>query len=88
MVYNKGYLHNDLNLDNIVIGNSLNGKLKPYIIDFGKACPILSRMGKSTFLVIPRRKCTKRSTHKLHQTCVMALWNSRHLLMSTHLGEL
>ena len=31
---------NDLKLDNIILGNSLSGKLKPYIIDFGKACPV------------------------------------------------
>lgn len=39
-VHASGFLHNDLKLDNIVVGNSLSGKLKPYIIDFGKACPI------------------------------------------------
>ena len=39
-VHSSGFLHNDLKLDNIVLGNSLSGKLKPYIIDFGKACPV------------------------------------------------
>ena len=34
------FLHNDLKLDNVVLGNSVSGKLKPYIIDFGKACPV------------------------------------------------
>jgi serine/threonine protein kinase len=39
-VHSSGFLHNDLKLDNVVLGNSLSGKLKPYIIDFGKACPV------------------------------------------------
>ena len=39
-VHASGFLHNDLKLDNVVVGNSLSGKLKPYIINFGKACPI------------------------------------------------
>ena len=34
------FLHNDLKVDNVVIGDTLSGKLKPYIIDFGKACPV------------------------------------------------
>lgn len=43
----KGYLHNDLKLDNIVIGNTVNRKLKPYT--FGKVymCPI--KNGKKYF---------------------------------------
>ena len=39
-VHTSGFLHNDLKLDNVVVGNSFSGKPKPYIIDFGKACPI------------------------------------------------
>ena len=39
-VHTSGFLHNDLKLDNVVLGNSLSGNLKPYIIDFGKACLI------------------------------------------------
>ena len=34
------FLHNDLKVDNVVIGDTLSGKLKPYIIDFSKACPV------------------------------------------------
>lgn len=47
-VHTSGVLHNDLKLDNVVVGNSLSGTLKPYIIDFGKACPIIK--GKKYFL--------------------------------------
>ena len=39
-VHASGFLHNDLKLDNMVVGNSLSGKLKLYN-DFGKACPIV-----------------------------------------------
>ena len=39
-IHNMTFLHNDLKLDNVVIGDTLSGKLKPYIIDFGKACPV------------------------------------------------
>ena len=39
-VHTSGFLHNDLKLDNVVVGISLSGKLRPYIIDFGKACPV------------------------------------------------
>ena len=47
-VHNKGFLHNDLKLDNIVLGNSVSKPLKAYIIDFGKAC--LSDHGKKYHL--------------------------------------
>ena len=36
-IHNMTFLHNDLKLDNVVIGDTLSGKL---IIDFGKACPV------------------------------------------------
>ena len=39
-IHSSGFLHNDIKLDNIVVGNSITGKIKPYIIDFGKACHI------------------------------------------------
>ena len=39
-VHTSGFLHNDLKLDDVVLGSFLSGNLKPYIIDFGKACPI------------------------------------------------
>ena len=39
-IHHKGFLHNDLKLDNIVIGSTLTQNMRPYIIDFGKACPI------------------------------------------------
>ena len=31
VVRTSGFLHNDLKLDNVVLGNSLSGNLKPYI---------------------------------------------------------
>ena len=36
-IHGRGYLHNDVKLDNIVLGTTRTGELKPYIIDFGKA---------------------------------------------------
>ena len=36
-IHGRGYLHNDVKLDNIVLGATRTGELKPYIIDFGKA---------------------------------------------------
>ena len=51
----KGYLHNDLKLDNIVIGNTVNRKLKPYT--FGKVCPI--KNGKKYF-----RRDTEKEVYK------------------------
>ena len=36
-IHGQGYLHNDIKLDNIVLGTTKTGALKPYIIDFGKA---------------------------------------------------
>ena len=36
-IHGQGYLHNDIKLDNIVLGTTTTGELKPYIIDFGKA---------------------------------------------------
>lgn len=41
-VHDKGILHNDLKLDNVVLGNTKSGLLKTFIIDFGKACTILA----------------------------------------------
>ncbi len=40
-IHAAGFIHNDIKLDNIVLGNSANGNtMKAYIIDFGKACAI------------------------------------------------
>lgn len=36
-IHGQGFLHNDIKLDNIVLGITRNRELKPYIIDFGKA---------------------------------------------------
>ncbi len=33
-------LHNDLKLDNVAIGTSVSMQVRPYIIDFGKACSV------------------------------------------------
>ena len=38
-IHSLRFLHNDLKLDNVVIGSTMSGTLKPYVIDFGKACP-------------------------------------------------
>ena len=37
-IHTKGFLHNDLKLDNVVLGNTVSEKFRPFIIDFGKAC--------------------------------------------------
>ena len=39
-IHGQGFLHNDIKLDNVVLGTNRTGELKPYIIDFGKACQI------------------------------------------------
>ena len=44
-IHNKGYLHNDIKLDNIVLGDGVNGRICAYLIDFNKAC--LISCGKS-----------------------------------------
>ena len=36
-IHGRGYLHNDIKLDKIVLGTTSTGELKPYIVDFGKA---------------------------------------------------
>ena len=38
-IHDKGFLHNDIKSDNIVL-YAESAKLKPVLIDFGKACPI------------------------------------------------
>ena len=38
-IHNKGFLHNDIKTDNIVFYIEC-AKLKPILIDFGKACPV------------------------------------------------
>lgn len=37
-IHKMNVLHNDLKLDNIVLGTTYSGCLKAYIVDFGKAC--------------------------------------------------
>lgn len=37
-IHNSGILHNDIKLDNIVIGDTVSTSVRAYIIDFGKAC--------------------------------------------------
>jgi len=39
-VHTKGFLHNDLKLDNVVLGHSYSNTVKPYVVDFGKACTV------------------------------------------------
>ena len=39
-IHKKEILHNDLKLDNIVLGTTKSHSLKAYIVDFGKACSI------------------------------------------------
>ena len=39
-MHGLGYLHNDLKLDNVVLGKSWSRPLKAYIVDFGKACKV------------------------------------------------
>ena len=36
-IHRQNFLHNDLKLDNIVLGTTSTKQLKPYIIDFGTA---------------------------------------------------
>ena len=45
--------HNDLKLDNIVLGNSITKPLRAYIVDFGKACRVSN--GK-TYTLSPEDK--------------------------------
>ena len=59
-IHTSGFLHNDLKLDNVVIGNSFTGKLKPYIIDFGKACSLAK--GK-TYSLSDTEKAMYRKEH-------------------------
>ena len=37
-IHTKGFVHNDLKLDNVVIGTTVSAVRVPFIIDFGKAC--------------------------------------------------
>ena len=37
-IHKMQILHNDLKLDNVVLGTSISGQLKVFIVDFGKAC--------------------------------------------------
>ncbi len=39
-IHNSGLLHNDLKPDNVAIGTSVSMQVRPYIIDFGKACSV------------------------------------------------
>ena len=39
-VHTKGFLHNDLKVDNVVLGHSYSKTVKPYVVDFGKACTV------------------------------------------------
>ncbi len=39
-IHSSGFLHNDIKLDNIVLGSSITKPIRAYIIDFGKACMI------------------------------------------------
>ena len=57
-VHSKGYLHNDLKSDNIVLGGSYSRSIKAYIIDFGKACKATD--GKQYYLSMEEKKIYKR----------------------------
>lgn len=37
-IHTLGFLHNDIKLDNIVLGESCSRPVRGYIVDFGKAC--------------------------------------------------
>ena len=39
-IHDQSILHNDLKLDNVVIGETINKCIRAYIVDFGKACPL------------------------------------------------
>ena len=39
-IHAKSVLHNDLKLDNIVLGESCSRPIRAYIVDFGKACKL------------------------------------------------
>ena len=64
-VHTSGFLHNDLKLDNVVVGISLSGKLRPYITHFGKACPVAR--GKKYSLKGKTLSFTRKSIHRLHR---------------------
>ena len=47
-IYEKGILHNDLKLNNIVLDNR-DGVYNPVIIDFGKSVPMSAARGPKSF---------------------------------------
>ena len=53
-IHGQGYLHNDIKLDNVVLGTTRTGELKPYIVDFGKARRI--ECGKMYTLIDSERR--------------------------------
>ena len=57
-VHGKGFLQNDLKLDNVVIGESLTQSVRAYIIDFGKACLLAN--GKRYHLTEEEKSLYKR----------------------------
>ena len=59
-IHDSGILHNDLKLDNIVLGNSITKPLRAYIVDFGKACRVSN--GK-TYTLSPEDKALYQREH-------------------------
>ena len=84
-IHGKGFLHNDLKLDNIVIGSTLTQKMRLYIIDFGKACPI--DKDKRYSLTEEQKELYKKDHTHIAPDCVMGLFPNHHPQIYTHSEE-
>ena len=54
-IHKKGILHNDLKLDNVVLGSSMSTSTRAYIIDFGRAF-LIEKVGKKYNLTYEQRR--------------------------------
>ena len=59
-IHKKHTLHNDLKLDNIVLGTTNYSTVRPYIVDFGKAC---STVAARTYHLTDEEKAEHKANH-------------------------
>ena len=62
-IHTKGFLHNDLKLDNIVLGKSCSRPLRAFVVDFGKACKM--SVGKQYHLSHDQKEMYKKEHQQI-----------------------
>ena len=62
LIHEKGFLHNDLKSNNIVLDNR-DGVYNPVIIDFGKSVPMSGARGPKSFSAERQRKYATEFPH-------------------------